>query len=233
MTDISWSLNLLGCWQLSREGRTVRVGIRQQRLIGALALLGPRPRSAVAGLLWPDSSEPRATASLRVAVWHVAHEYPGLLRNGENALALSSAVDVDVDRLQRSIGAAPQGVPVRALLEQLRTAELLPGWYEDWILDEQERMRHVRLTALDALTRRLLDAADPAAQEAALITVSLEPLRTASNELLIRAQLAAGNYNAAVRAFDLFRWRTLEAFGTEPSIRFNELARTGSLVLSS
>jgi DNA-binding SARP family transcriptional activator len=232
MPDISWSLNLFGCWQLSRQGRTVHVGNRQQRLIAALALLGPRPRSAVAGLLWPDSSEPQATASLRVALWHVAHEYPGLLRSVENPLALSSAVDVDVDRLQRSIGAAPEGVPARTLLEQIRTAELLPGWYEDWIIGEQERMRHIRLAALDALTRRLLDAADPAAQEAALIAVSVEPLRTASNELLIRAQLAAGDYNAALRAFELFRWRSLEAFGMEPPTRFRELVRAGSLVMS-
>ncbi len=232
MPDISWSLNLLGGWRLSRDGQPVRVGIRQQRLIGALALLGPRPRSAVAGLLWPDSSEPQATASLRVALWHVSHEHPGLLAVAENPLALSSAVAVDVDSLQQSIVAVPDHVPVRALLEQLRTAELLPGWYEDWVIDEQERMRHLRLIALDALARGLLDAGDPAAQEAALIALTLEPLRTTSNVLLIRAQLAAGNYNAAVRAFDLFRLRSLDAFGTEPSIRFSELVRKVGLVLS-
>ena len=223
MADTTWTLTLLGCWQLRRLGQLVRVGNRQRRLITALALRGPRPRTAIAGLLWPDSTDRQAAASMRVALWHVAHELPGLLRDIEDPLALSPAVAVDFQGLQHSL-TCEQGEPLP--LEDLRTGELLPGWYEEWVIDEQERFRHLRVIALDRAAERALAEGDAeTAETAAMAAANLEPLRESSAILLIRAELAAGNINGAQRSYRRFRSLCQDTFGQEPSFQLGQLMR--------
>ena len=224
MTDTTWTLNLLGCWQLRRLGQPVRVASRQRRLITALALLGPRPRTAIAGLLWPDSNDQQAAASLRVALWHVAHELPGLLRDAQDPLALDPSVAVDFHGVQHSLTQAyAEPVPI----EDLRAGELLPGWYEDWVIGEQERFRHLRVMALDAAAERALAEGDSdTAETAALAAANLEPLRERSVILLVRAELAAGNINGAQRSYRHFRSLCQDTFGLEPGFQLSQLMRS-------
>ncbi|TAP41788.1 BTAD domain-containing putative transcriptional regulator [Arthrobacter sp. S39] len=224
MTDNMWTLNLLGCWQLRRLGQPVQVASRQRRLITALAIVGPRPRTAVAGLLWPDSTDRQADASLRVALWHVAHELPGLLRDAQHLLALDPSVAVDFHGVQHSLTHAyAEPVPIEAL----RTGELLPGWYEDWVISEQERFRHLRVMALDAAAERALAEGDAdTAETAALAAANLEPLRERSVVLLVRAELAAGNINGAQRSYRRFRSLCQDTFGLEPGFQLSQLMRS-------
>jgi DNA-binding SARP family transcriptional activator len=226
--DTLWSLQLLEYWRLARKGEPVRVPRRQQRLISALALVGPRPRAALAGLLWPDSPESQAMTSLRVTLWHISHELPGVVcGDSRDTLSLSCDVSVDVRTIEQCAGGAAGAAPAPALLRELSRAELLPGWYDDWVVLEQERIRHLRLAALDTLARRGLTLGEPqTAASAALLAVSLEPLREASNLLLVASLLASGEHNAATRAFDLYRKRSLDVFGVEPDVTFGELLRT-------
>jgi DNA-binding SARP family transcriptional activator len=202
----------------------VRVASRQRRLITALALVGPRPRTAIAGLLWPDSNDQQAAASLRVALLHVAHELPGLLRDVQDPLALDPSVAVDFHGLQHSLAHAyAEPVPI----EHLRTGELLPGWYEDWVIDEQERFRHLRVMALDAAAERALAEGDAdTAETAALAAANLEPLRERSVILLVRAELAAGNINGARRSYSRFRSLCQDTFGLEPGFQLGQLMRS-------
>ncbi len=224
MTDTTWTLHLLGCWQLRRLGQPVLVASRQRRLITALALVGPRPRTALAGLLWPDSNDQQAAASLRVALWHVAHELPGLLRSAQDPLALDPSVAVDFHGLQHSLTHAyAEPVPI----EDLRTGELLPGWYEDWVIGEQERFRHLRVMALDATAEQALAEGDTdTAEAAALAAANLEPLRERSVILLVRAELAAGNINGARRSYRRFRSLCQDTLGLEPGFQLSQLMRS-------
>ena len=48
------TLELLGRWRLTVDGRALPVPGRDQRLITAVALLPPRPRRHLAELLWRD-----------------------------------------------------------------------------------------------------------------------------------------------------------------------------------
>src|SRR3954454_14361835 len=61
-----FQLSLFQSWKLCRDSCVMHVAARQQRLITALAIHGTRPRSYLAGLLWPESGEARALESLRV-----------------------------------------------------------------------------------------------------------------------------------------------------------------------
>lgn len=216
---MAWNLRLLGCWQLSWDGVPQRVGVRQQKLIAALALLGSRPRGFLAGLLWPDSTEERAAGSLRIAVYKIRHQLRGLLTEDAEPLRLDEQVAVDVVALQGGVDAIRVGREVGAgLVDMLYAAELLPGWYDDWLLFEQERLRQLRISALEGLARRHLgDGRPDAAVIAAMHAAAIEPLRESASALVIRGQLGSGNAAGARRTLDEFRRRLAAEVGLAPS----------------
>src|SRR2546430_1503862 len=65
-------LNLLPTFQLEIDGEGARFQTGAQRLLAYLALQdGPVLRASVAGVLWLDSTEEHAHASLRSAIWRL------------------------------------------------------------------------------------------------------------------------------------------------------------------
>jgi DNA-binding SARP family transcriptional activator len=77
--------------------------------------------------------------------------------------------------------------------------ELLPGWYDDWVLLERERTRQRLLHALEALSREHRAAGRCAeAVEAALVAVNAEPLRESAHRELLESHLAEGNWVEAM-----------------------------------
>lgn len=223
---MSWELHLLGSWQLLLHGQPQTVGSRQQKLITCLALLGPRPRGHLAGLLWPESTEQQAAGSLRVALFKIRHQLPGLLTGDSDPLRLSSDVEIDTVRLRASVESIrSEAGPLRPdLTDLLYSAELLPGWYDDWVLFEQERLRQLRICALEALARRHLGEGRPdAAMTAAMHAAAIEPLRESANALMIRSQVRAGNLVAARRTLEDFRRRLATEMGLQPSPRLERL----------
>jgi DNA-binding SARP family transcriptional activator len=133
-------------------------------------------------------------------------------------------VAIDFHGLQHSL-THPYAEPVP--IEDLRTGELLPGWYEDWVIGEQERFRHLRVMALDAAAERALAEGDAdTAETAALAAANLEPLRERSVILLVRAELAAGNINGAQRSYRRFRSLCQDTFGLEPGFQLGQLMRS-------
>jgi DNA-binding SARP family transcriptional activator len=228
--DPQWSLTLLNGWTLSRDGRRQKVAHRQQRLITALALLGERPRTFLSGLLWPDSSDAQAAVGLRVSIWHINHELPGLLDadgTTEVSVALSEQVLVDVTELERELHApASELTDSYHRWERLRTAELLPGWYEDWILAEQERFRAVRTAALDSIAAFHLSQGNAEESKAATtVAISLEPFRESSYQLLIQAHLATGDLVSALRTYKSYSAELRQEFGVGPSPSLAKLIR--------
>lgn len=219
----NWKLQLLGFWQLRRNGQPTNVGGRQQRVIAALAVLGPRPRSLLAGTLWPEATEERAAGNLRASVFRINHEQPEVITECSHALAIDERVQVDLTRMRRSLdhpGSAREPDVATALLR----ADLLPGWYEDWVLYEQERWRDSRTTALESLAQFHLDRSTlPAALAAARAAIALDPLRENSRALLVRIFLAQGDLGSAVKAQQTYRAELAAALGTRPSPGFEAL----------
>jgi len=108
----------------------------------------------------------------------------------------------------------------------LKPGELLPDWYDDWVLQERERLRQLRLLALEAAGERLLETGRRSeASIVALAAVCADPLRETAYRLLIRSHLAAGNLAEAVRQFGIFRARLWRELGLEPSAEIVELVR--------
>jgi DNA-binding SARP family transcriptional activator len=108
------------------------------------------------------------------------------------------------------------------------TMDLLPGWYDDWVIFERERIRQRLLHALEALSRRLVEAHRCAeAVDAAISAVSADPLRESANRVLIQAHLAEGNLIEARRAYERYRDSLRRELGVEPSEELFDLLRSG------
>ena len=216
-----FQLSLLQSWQLRRGTDVVHLAARQQRLITALAINGPRLRGFLVGLLWPECRESRALESLRVSMHLISRQVPGLLVNGGAVLSLSDVVDVDLHRVRaqiRELSRVGLNGNVASCLHELRDAELLPGWYDDWVLFEQSRLRQDRLHAFHIIARESLARRDyEAALEAAEAALELEPLYESAVALLIQAERQRGNKAAVLRAFEKYQLNLKEDMGLLPS----------------
>ena len=221
-------LQLLGSWNLTDAGRVIQLGGREQRLAALLALRGTRPRPLIAGTLWPDTTEHNALTSLRAAIMRTQRRAPGLLAAGRTTIGLDPAVQVDVHDLVRdsvddvvpAVGAGPW------LPSLLSGEELLPGWYDDWMIFERERLQQVRLRRLEALARRAIEDGDaPLALEATRLAVRIEPLLESVRALRILAHLCAGDRTGAVREFHEYRFQVAHELDVSPSPALMELVR--------
>lgn len=223
-------LTLLAAFGLVCDDEPVELPMTAQRVLAFVALHNrPLHRLHVAGSLWLDSSEERAGASLRSALWRLHRNGGQLVVTVGQQLALGEDVEVDLREsealarraLDRSDPGAV-GVDASAL-----GSDLLPDWYEDWVLIERERYRQVRLRALDALSERLLQANRLGeALDAGLAAVAGEPLRESAHRAVVRVHAAEGNVGEAIRQYRLCRRLLNEQLGIEPSERMRELVRS-------
>jgi DNA-binding SARP family transcriptional activator len=198
-----------------------------QRLIAHLSLCGRPGRSAVAGQLWPDVPEEHAHGSLRSALWRVQKSVPGLVDVSGGALQLAPGVRVDVreftDWAQRILD--PQALVDGILMPEVGLrGELLPGWYDDWVLLARERLRQLKLYALEVLADKLACAGRHGeAVQAAYAAVGTEPLRESAHRAVVRVHLAEGNIAEALRAYETFRDLLAHELGVSPSPQMDGL----------
>jgi DNA-binding SARP family transcriptional activator len=222
----TFELHLLGGFVLMRSATPVPVPKSLQRLIVFLALHGPAPRRTAAGVLWPSTSDDRAMASMRTAVWRLQRSSSGLLAQSPDSLALHPRVAVDVTSLAGGADSLPP------MSRAGGTAlELLPGWYDDWVIMDRERLRHRYLQKMEAAASAAIDEGRlGAALDIALAAVAADPLRESAHRLVIRVLLADGNVDAARRHFTFVRDILREQLGLPPSAQLMALlgqARAG------
>jgi DNA-binding SARP family transcriptional activator len=220
-------LRLLRGFELTVDSAVVDLPLTAQRLATFLALHDrPVNRGQVAGTLWPHSSEDRAAASLRTALFRLRGLSAPLVETSGSKLRLGAGVAVDVPSLVAVAHRLTAGECVERLdaLIALFEDELLPDWYDEWVVGWRERWRHVRLNALETLAARLADAGTfGRAVEAGLAAVAAEPLRESAHRALIRAHLAQGNHGEAMRQYDAYRRLLDQELGIEPSPAMEEL----------
>ena len=226
-----FGLALPGC---GRQDAADHLPHAVQRLVAHLCLAHRPTRTATAGHLWPDVPENHAQGSLRSALWRLNKAAPGLVEASGSALHLGPGVRTDVQELgnwaRRTVpadGAADDAPPPgTALPDTALLGELLPGWYDDWVLLERERLRRVRVQALEALAIRLTALGRHGeALEAAHAAVCAEPLRESARRILVGIHLAEGNVAEAVRAYELFRTLLQDELGVPPTEQLTRLVR--------
>jgi DNA-binding SARP family transcriptional activator len=178
----------------------------------------PEQRGHLAFQLWPDSTEAQARTNLR----HVLHN----LRR-----ALPDA-DRFIDARQRTLqwrADAPLWLDVvafeRALAEgRLEDAvdayrgELLEGSYDDWVLEERERLGHLFAQALERLAHTLEEQGrlSEAIRHAERL-LRQDPLREDTYRLLMRLHDARGDGARALRTYHACATTLVRELGVEPS----------------
>lgn len=224
-------LSLFGGFELRDRGRLVRLPLSTERLVAFLAIQNRAlHRAYVAGNLWPETTDDRAGASLRSSLWRLRRRRQPLVEVSPTHLRLAEEVRVDMHEMialvWRVIDSAAHLSEVN-LATLSAPAELLPGWYEDWVIVERERLRQLRLHALEILCERLTSRRlFGQAVEAGLAAVRDEPLRESGQRALMKAYLAEGNSGEALRQYRRYRRVLHEELGLVPSPEMNELVGT-------
>lgn len=199
-------LQLMSGFALVRDGVPVEVQPRGQRLLALLALRDePLARGHVAAALWLDSDEEQALASLRSTLWRLNQDGQVVVAGRSGQLWLHERMTVDVlamvgqaRRITEGDGPVAGGddavVPLRG--------ELLPGWWDDWVVSEREWLRQLQLHALERLAQRLGAAGRyTRALEAGLAAIAAEPLRESAHRTVVALHLAEGNRSEALRQY--------------------------------
>lgn len=192
-----------------------------QRLVARLSLARFPDRNAIAGQLWPDVPEDHAHGSLRSALWRLGRVAPGTVEVNGGALSLAEGVGVDIRDLEtwavRVLDPHASGDDLMVPGGALR-GQLLPGWSDEWVLLERERLRQLRMHALEALADKLASSGRfGEAVEAANAVVHEEPLRESAHRAVVRVHLAAGEVVEAQRAYEAFRELLADTMGVAPT----------------
>jgi DNA-binding SARP family transcriptional activator len=202
-----------------------------KRLVVFIALhRGHVDRRYAASALWPVGNDERASGNLRSALWRLNRAGISLLSSDKHSLAISKDVLVDVHLVSAWAGRLLRATASEADLSVMPwgvdALELLPGWYDDWVLLERERVRQRLLHALEALSQQLARLGRSAeAVEAAMIAVSADPLRESAQRALIEAHLAEGNLIEGRRTFEAYRELLYREIAAEPDRTLASLLR--------
>ncbi|MEW5986826.1 MAG: BTAD domain-containing putative transcriptional regulator [Chloroflexota bacterium] len=161
-------VRLLGRLEVRLDGREVEISSHAgQTLLAYLVLHAgiARRREELATLLWPDTNEANARGNLRRALWHVRRAIDEESPAGqEYILADHTAVVfnpraeywLDVAELEQKLNGRWSAVDLMATLEVYR-GELLPGFYDEWVILQRERLQSAFETKMNLLLDRLVE----------------------------------------------------------------------------
>jgi DNA-binding SARP family transcriptional activator len=212
---------------VGRHRREIPEG--SKRLLVFVTLQGGRvSRRHAAGTLWPEGDDVRAAGNLRSSLWRLKGAGIDILQADRCTLKLDPTVAVDVLELtawaDRIIEGHGQTADLQVIQLSPEVIDLLPGWYDDWVIFERERLRQRVLHALESLSRRLVAEHRYAdAVEVAMTAVAVEPLRESAQRVLIEAHLAEQNWVEARRAFLAYRDVLRTELGVAPSADLRRL----------
>jgi DNA-binding SARP family transcriptional activator len=191
----------------------VRLSIGGRRLLAYLTVRGcPTARGVAAAALWPDVPDDVARANLRRVLWRVPR---GWVVSVDDDLNLDA--EADLPQAQAVAARALAGGALTLDEIVLLSADLLPGWHEDWVLAAQDAFRLLRVQALEAACRAMTATGDfHLAAQAGTAAVAAEPLCESAAEGLILAHLAQRNRYQAVRCFRALAARLQDELGVAP-----------------
>lgn len=219
---------LLRSFELRHERELVPLPPAAQRLVALLAIQRCALRRVfVAGTLWTDYGEAAANANLRTALWRLRQLPCAVVDATPNHLSLARCVEVDLHRAAALAHGLAEGVddwPDEEVQAFVRAGDLLPDWYDDWVVIERERFRQARLHALEALCQLFAQRGRyESAIDAGLAAVAGEPLRESAHRAVILVHLAEGNRGEALRQYEFFRRLLRDQLGLEPSVAIERL----------
>jgi predicted ATPase/DNA-binding SARP family transcriptional activator len=230
---------MLGRFAVRQEDREI-TRFRTQKTASLLACLSlcrsqSHPRDVLIEQFWPDSDLKAARTNLSVALNALRRqlEPPGV---PPGAVLITDHSQVRLNPIAYSTDVEEFNVALRTAASEnnadgwtkavdLYHGDLLPGFYDDWILTQRERIRDTYLATLRQTVEACVDTAQP---ERAIVyarrLVQAEPLCEDSHRLLMRLFLTAGRQQDALHQYRVLERLLRDTLQTEPCAETRELA---------
>src|SRR5512135_476711 len=159
-------VRLLGQFDVLLDGKRVVIPSRAAQSLFAFLILKAgtiHRREILAGTFWPDTSDEAARKNLRQELWRIrkaiSAQQPAednYLLAAEFTLTFNREAEywLDVEQIEKP------SFDLQALLSNLAVyeGELLPGFYDDWIALERERIQTAYETKMGQLLDQLIVA---------------------------------------------------------------------------
>ena len=201
-------------------GMRAGVQVRSSRALVLVAFLAahtgsPQARQRIAGLFWPDSTDAQALTNLRRELHHLRH-----VLGDERSLVVTPRelcwqdtetcrVDLRIFDIEREAAVAAaaagddQGVLVHAAAAVAQyQGDLLPGVYDDWLLDARSALERQCTDLWDLLGAARARTGDlTGAVDAARRRIQLQPLEETGYRTLMLLQADLGDRAGAVSTY--------------------------------
>jgi DNA-binding SARP family transcriptional activator len=224
------------------EGDVVGLDARRVQELLAYMLLHrghPQPRERVADVLWGDVPAEQVRKGLRQTLWKLQstleRSVPSVLQADGEFVAVDDRAPVwlDVAAFEEAHRGA-NGTPGSALdtmtaaalvaAVELYRGDLLEGWYNDWCLEERERLLSMYLSMLNKLTaycaaHALYEAGLDYGQRA----LQHDRAHERTHRHLMRIYQLAGDRSGALRQYRQCVDALQEELGVEPAQRTVDL----------
>jgi DNA-binding SARP family transcriptional activator len=203
------------------EGDPVRLeSARAESLLAYLLMHRDalQQRRHLAFTLWPDSTESQARTNLRHVLHNLRRALPDadrFIEAGPRTLRWRPEAPLWLD-----VAAFERGVEEGRLEDAVATytGDLLEGNYDEWVLEERERLSQLYVDALERLARDLEGRGCFAeAIRHAERLLRQDPLREEAYRLLLRLHDASGDRAAALRTYHACATTLVRELGVEPS----------------
>jgi DNA-binding SARP family transcriptional activator/predicted ATPase len=157
-------VRLLGQFKVELDNHAIEISSRPAQSLFAYLILNPgteHRREKLAGLFWPDSSESNARNNLRQALWRVRKALReeegaegGFIRSDSFSLAFNPQSEYWLDAAVLEKDPSPENA-TKDLIElvSLYEGELLPGFYDDWVVLEREHLQ----ASFERMMQRLME----------------------------------------------------------------------------
>lgn len=220
-------IRLLGQFDLRLDGKRVTIPSRLgQSLFAYLVLTAGtlHRREKLAGTFWPDTTDENARKNLRQELWRIrkAISGGGQSVNGEYLLADEFTLKfnrdaeywLDVSQMERP------DLDLQSLIANLSLyqGELLPGFYDEWITLERERVNAVYEARMEQLLEQLVTAERwIAVQEWGERWLTLSGAREPAYRAVMLASSARGDMTRIASLYQRCADELMEQLGIEPS----------------
>jgi WD40 repeat protein/class 3 adenylate cyclase len=219
-------IRLLGQFDIRLDGKRVTIPSRAgQSLLAYLALTAgtSHRREKLAGTFWPDTTDEIARKNLRQELWRIrkaiSAQQPA---EGEYLLAdeftltfnRNAGYWLDVSQMERP------DLDLQSLIANLSLyqGELLPGFYDEWISLERERVQAVFEARMEQLLEQLIAAERwIAVQEWGERWLTLSRAREPAYRALMLASGVRGDIAKVASLYQRCTDELLEYLGVEPS----------------
>ncbi|MBP1693575.1 MAG: Adenylate/guanylate cyclase (modular protein) [Chloroflexi bacterium] len=219
-------VSFLGQFEVLHDGTRLTIPTRNAQALFAYLLINAgkmHRREQLAGLLWPDSSEENARSNLRHELWRLRKVFESvgepIFDIDDLAIAFHPRGEFffDVHKIESPL---KENSTIGDLITALSVyrGELLPGFYEEWIFVERNRLQAL----FEAKMTRLLDMLQregrwPEVLEWGMRWITVEQWSEPAYRALITAYANYGDLSKAAATYERFSHGLQKDLGVKPS----------------